>query len=190
MNWKTGKYEELGTTKWTNPNGNPKDPKDGSGYYTQNSKFYDSYMTEMNKMWDDYYVMSPIERDADNYAKWEEMHTDVVWFDTAACWAGPFIGNVNSVVISPDASVNKQYAVDPLNNTAATPASDANPALNGFNDEGSTFGDFWGGWYTGANYATTSPSKDWDKETPAYNKLVAPKNAAAPYQRDWKMETR
>lgn len=70
----------------------------------------------MNNVWDDFYALDPIKRDADNYANWEDMHTDVMWFDTAACWAGPFIGNVNSVVITPDSSTNTQYAFDAAKN--------------------------------------------------------------------------
>jgi hypothetical protein len=31
---------------------------------------------------------------------WEKMHDGVVWFDTAACWEGSFIGKANEAVYS------------------------------------------------------------------------------------------
>jgi len=63
-------------------------------------------------------------------------------------------------------------------------APDANSALNAKNDGSSAFGNFWNGWYTGANYATSSPSTDYDNQK-AYNKLVAPKDENGPFQRNW-----
>ena len=113
------------------------------------------------------------------------MHKDVLWFDTAACWSGKFIGEVNSVTVTPDASVNIQYPTDPSKTYTANPASDANPALNGVIDASGAVGTFVGGWYTGANYSDQSPSKDYNND-PAYNKLVAPKDANGPFQTNWK----
>ena len=103
MNWKTGSYTEGRSTVWTNPNGNP---KDNVGYYTQTRKFYDEYKDHWNQYWDEHYAKDPIQEDEDKWNNWAEMHEDVLWFDTAACWAGPFIGQVNSVVISPDLGTN------------------------------------------------------------------------------------
>lgn len=139
-------------------------------------------------MWDEFYAKNPVQRDADNWNNWAEMHEGVNWFDTAACWSGPFIGAVNSVVITPDASTNPQFNFDPSKTYNDTPASDANPALNGINDSGSAFGTTWGGWYIGAEYSKGSPSEDYDN-VDAYNKLSAPKDAAGPYQRNWKTTT-
>ena len=110
------------------------------------------------------------------------MHKDVVWFDTAACWKGAFIGQVNSVTAKPDTSVNTQYTQDPNNFKTITPASDANSSLNGVGLDGYTYPSFWNGWYTGAAYSQASPEKD-DNKDPAYNKLVSPHNEAGPFQR-------
>ena len=106
MDWKTGSYEDNGSTVYTNPNGNP---KDNIGYYTQPKRFYDDYMEAYNDHWASYYSKTPIERDEDKYDDWEQMHKGVTWFDTAGCWKGPFIGEVNDVVIAPDTSVNTQF---------------------------------------------------------------------------------
>jgi hypothetical protein len=122
MNWKTGSYEDAGNTVYTNPNGNP---KDNVGYYTQKEKFYDYYSDASNMAWDEFYSKDPIALDADKYDDWAEMHKDVMWFDTAACWKGSFIGNVNSISTTPNASVNIQYAEDPLAAKTITPANDA-----------------------------------------------------------------
>ena len=100
QNWKTEAIEVGGTTEYVNPNGNPYDNKN---YYTQTTKFYeDGYDKEWNDYWDGYYANNPIERDAQKYSDWEDMHKDVMWFDTAGCWEGAFIGAVNSVTIKPD----------------------------------------------------------------------------------------
>ena len=163
QDWKTGSYSELGVTKYTNPNGSPYDRE---RYYTQTRKFYDDYMDEYNGFWDTYYSKSPIERDSDAYSNWADMHKDVMWFDTAACWKGKFIGQVNDVVIAPDTAGTKaQYTTNllaPNSVTTPTAAADANPALNGQNESGSAFGDTWGGWYIGANYSNQSPEKDYN----------------------------
>lgn len=158
MDWKTGSYEEAGTTIWTNPNGNPKDNK---GYYKQSRKFYDSYKNKYNNEWDKYYGKNPIQRDADFYNWWADMHEGVMWFDTAACWNGKWIGQVNEVVIKPDASVNQQLEKNPtVTYPAVSTATDVDPSLDGKNQKGQTFGTFWEGWYTGATYSRGSPSKD------------------------------
>ena len=181
MDWKTGSYLDSTTTVWTNPNGNP---KDNQGYYTQDRKFYNDYMDHANDMWDKFYAMDPIQQDAEKWSNWEEMHENVWWFDTAGCWSGNFIGAVNSVVIAPDASTNAQLAFDPTKTYNTQTATDASPALNAPSDSGSAFGTNWGGWYIGAQYSTASPSKDYNNDK-AYNKLVAPKDASGPYQRNW-----
>lgn len=76
------------------------------------------------------------------------MHGDILWFDTAACWYGDFIGNINSVVIKSrthqlSTDPNKAYVTEP-------PASDANASLDGVDETGAAFGKYWGGWYAGA----------------------------------------
>jgi hypothetical protein len=184
-NWKTDSYSDSGTTVYTNPNGNP---KDNQGYYTQDRKFYNDYMDEYNNYWADYYSKSPIDRDADEYSNWADMHKDVMWFDTAACWKGKYIGQVNDVVITPDLGTNPQYETD-LRNPPTIPnaATDANAALNGKGEAGA-FGQAWAGWYTGANYSNQSPEKDFNND-PAYNKLVAPKDSNGPYQINWELKT-
>ena len=101
------------------------------------------------------------------------MHKDVLWFDTAACWKGKFIGEVNSITVVPDTSVNTQYEKDPSKTYASNPASDADPSKDGNPELGTKVQTFEGGWYTGANYSDQSPSKDF-KNDPAYNKLVDP----------------
>ena len=186
QNWKTGSYSDTGNTVFTNPNGNP---KDNDGYYVQDRKFYNDYMDKYNNFWDEYYAKSPIDRDAEAYDNWADMHEGVQWFDTAACFKGAFIGQVNSVVIAPDATLNPQYETDLRNPpTLPTAPSDANSALNAPNESGSPFGTFWGGWYIGANYSNQSPNKDFNND-PAYNKLVAPKDPNGPYQANWKLST-
>ena len=180
MDWKTGSYEDSGTTVFTNPNGNP---KDNEGYYREKQLFYTEYADKYNEIWDDYYAQSPIDHDAEAYSNWAEMHEGVMWFDTAACWKGNFIGQVNEVVIAPDTSVNTQFETDVRNPpTIPNAASDANPALNAPKTVGGTpFGNFWEGWYTGANYSNQSPNKDYAGDD-AYNKLVQPKDTNGPYQ--------
>ena len=83
--YKTGSYEEAGNTVYTNPNGNP---KDNVGLYTQTERFYPDYANSANDAADEYFVgyTDPIERDAESYSNWADMHKDVLWFDTAACW--------------------------------------------------------------------------------------------------------
>jgi len=182
MDWKTEKYSNRGRDFYVNPNGNP---YDNSGYYTQSRKFYDDYMTEYNNYWAEEAAKDPIARDADKWSNWSEMHDGVMWFDTAACFKGKFIGDVNAVTIAPNTSVNTQLNADPTKSyTPVTPANDANAALNGLSDSGSAFGTFWEGWYTGASYAVTTPQKDYAND-PAYNKLVAPKDPNGPFQATW-----
>jgi hypothetical protein len=134
MDWKTMNYEQPGgTTVYATPNGNP---YDNEGYYTQTTKFYgDGYDKEWNDYWDTWYKQNPIERDAEKYSNWEDMHKDVMWFDTAGCWGAPFIGQANSVTIKPDgntvAAGNVQLNEDKSSPaTVPTAASDANGALN------------------------------------------------------------
>lgn len=185
--WKTGSYDDAGNTVYTNPNGNPKDDE---GYYTPERRFYDDWSNKYNEIWDDHFKDNKIEQDAEQYSNWADMHEGVQWFDTAACWKGKFIGDVNSVVITPDTSVNQQFETDLRNPpTLPTAASDADPSVNARADAaGNTFGTFWGGWYTGANYSNQSPSTGKDKND-KYNKLVAPKDANGPYQAKWKEQT-
>lgn len=49
----------------------------------------------------------------DRYEDWERMHKNVLWFDTAACLDGGFIGGVNKVGIKPTTNryrkVQKKY---------------------------------------------------------------------------------
>ena len=47
-------------------------------------------------------------------------------------------------------------------------------------------GPFWANWYTGANFATTSPEEDYNSD-PAYNKLVEPQDPEGPFQRNWEL---
>ena len=180
MKWKTDSYQNIDTTVWVNPNGNPKDDK---GYYTQNLKFYEDYKKFYNEQWDSYYNKDPVARDAVAYSNWAEMHEDVLWFDTAACWKGRFIGDVNRVLIKPDSTTNTQSNKDP-NKTYTTPnaASNANAALNG-KSEDTAFGTFWNGWYTGANYDDrVSPLTDYNKDL-AYNPLTYLDDDLGPFQR-------
>lgn len=140
-------------TIWTNPNGNPKHSASETSFYTQERKFYDAEKNYYNSMATDYYLKDPIARDAESYSNWAEMHMDVWWFDTAGCHKGSFIGEANSVVISPDNSVNKQYATDPTNTPQqSTPTSTASPSANFPGESGAAFSTFRGGWYIGANY--------------------------------------
>ena len=187
MNWKTGSYQNDGQTVWVNPNGNP---KDNSGYYTQSRKFYNEWKDFYNEAWASYYAKDPIARDADKYNQWEEMHDGVQWFDTAACWKGSFIGNANSVTIAPDNTNNIQYNRD-FTKTYSTPTatSDATSTLNGKDESGAAFGDFWGGWYIGASYEDkVSPKKDYDDQ-PAYNPLGDQIDANGPFMRNWQLQT-
>ena len=42
------------------------------------------------------------------------MHSGMVmWFDTAACWKGKWIGDTTSLSIKSDQSVNQQLTTDP-----------------------------------------------------------------------------
>lgn len=186
MDWKTTKWVDGTTTKYANPNGSP---KDNVGYYTQTRKFYDEWKDSYNSSWDEFYAKNPIERDADRYSDWADMHEGVQWFDTAACWAGPFIGDVNSVTISVDSSSNTQYDKQPIGKTYPTENTSASiPAFNGVNDSGSPFGVTWGTWYTGAKYSITAPSKDFNGDN-AYNKLTTEVDAAsAPFMAKWKAD--
>ena len=121
--WKTGSYNDSGTTVYTNPNGNP---KDNIGYYEPERRFYNDWSDKYNQLWDDHFEDNKIDQDATQYSNWADMHEGVQWFDTAACWKGKFIGDVNSVVITPDTSVNQQFDTDLRNPpTIPTAASDA-----------------------------------------------------------------
>ena len=107
------------------------------------------------------------------------MHSDITWFDTSACWFGDFIGNINSVVIKSrtwqrDSDPNKTY-------DTVEPAEDASSVYDGVDETGAAFGKYWGGWYAGARYSTSSPEVNW-KGDPAYNKLIDAKDSQGPYQ--------
>jgi len=107
--WKTQKYSNGGVDIYTDPNGNP---YDNSGYYTQKTKFYSEWSDAFNSKWAANAKLNPIERDAKKYKEWETMHDSVLWFDTAACMAGPFIGDTNSVTMAPDSN-SAQLKTDP-----------------------------------------------------------------------------
>lgn len=79
---------------YANPNGNPYDNK---GYYTQTTRAYETgFVDEYNERKEAEEKRNPIERDAILYDNWYDMHSgDIMWFDTAACWAGPFVGDTN-----------------------------------------------------------------------------------------------
>ena len=110
------------------------------------------------------------------------MHLDVLWFDTAACWNGDFIGNINSVVIK---SNTWQRSEDPNKSyTTVAPAADASTIYDGVTKSRAAFGRYWGGYYAGAQYSNGSPEKDLNGE-PAYNKLIDPKDEEGPYQPIW-----
>lgn len=117
------------------------------------------------------------------------MHEDVLWFDTAACWKGSFIGDANKVVISPDNSLNIQYNKDALASypVPATAPSGSSALFNAKKEDGTAFGDFWASWYTGAAYdSRVLPLKDYDNKS-AYNPLAAePFDTKGPYQVQWK----
>mmetsp|Transcript_5951 Transcript_5951/g.8059 ORF Transcript_5951/g.8059 Transcript_5951/m.8059 type:complete len:102 (-) Transcript_5951:679-984(-) len=99
------------------------------------------------------------------------MHQDVLWFDTAACWTGRFIGNINTVVIKAN---TQQYTIDPTKTyTRVEPAADANSGLDGTDQTNAAFGKSWASWYAGTNYSVDSPKKDWQGQ-PAYNELAPP----------------
>ena len=125
-NWKTTKVENKGLTEWYSPNG---DPYDNKGYFTQQTKFYDDYQNHYNQFWKDSAARDPIASDEIEYEQWEEMHTDIIWFDTAACWKSPFIGDINKVTITPKANFLATDPSKPVINV--TPAPTANPSLNG-----------------------------------------------------------
>lgn len=85
------------------------------------------------------------------------MHEDVYWFDTAACFKGKFIGQINDVKIYPNTTVNAQIRVNPnpapTNTSIPTPVNlNSNAALNGKDDKGSDFSKYWGNWWVGATY--------------------------------------
>jgi hypothetical protein len=102
--WKTMSYENGGRI-YANPNGNP---YDNEGYFTQTHRWYDSgYDEDWNEAQKEFYAMDPIERDAELYDQWYEMHSGtVMWFDTAACWKGKFIGDTTDIQITSDQSTN------------------------------------------------------------------------------------
>ena len=119
------------------------------------------------------------------------MHKDVLWFDTAACWKGGFIGQANKVTIVPDASVNAQLASDPTKTyTTPTAVTGASSAYNGKGPDGAAFGTTWGGWYIGAAYEDkTAANNDYDNKK-AWNNLGAQKDTSGPYQRNWELQNR
>jgi len=101
-NWTSTSYEKDGVTVWTNPLGNP---YDNAGYFTQKEKFFENrngqnYAEAWNSYWRTYHELNPIEADLRQYSWWEMMHQDVTWFDTAGCFKGKFVGEVNNVKIS------------------------------------------------------------------------------------------
>ena len=182
MDWKTGSYKDAGNNVWVSPNGNPKDNK---GFYTQKKKFYNSYKNFANDKWDKLFADNPIQRDSKTYNDWAEMHKDILWFDTAACWKHSYIGQANKVTITPDTTFNTQYDSDPTKTyQTVTAAATANPSLDATNFEGNTFGTFWAGWYAGAQYSNQAPNNDYNGDA-AYNKLIDPKDSSGPYQRNW-----
>ena len=91
------------------------------------------------------------------------MHEDVYWFDTAACFKGKFIGQINEVNIFPNTTVNSQIRINPdppaPNTTTTTttiptnpPSLNSNAALDGKDDKNQDFRGYWGGWWVGATY--------------------------------------
>ena len=113
-------YEDN-STKYANPNGNP---KDNQGYYTQKTRAYEiGYVDYYNDMTEERQKMNPIERDAVEYDNWYDMHSgSIQWFDTAACWAGPFVGETNKIEATP--TNVKYYMTDPKK-TYTEPAREA-----------------------------------------------------------------
>jgi len=113
------------------------------------------------------------------------MHSGtVMWFDTAACWKGKFIGQTNDITINPSRGINTQLPTDPTKTyTTGTQATDASSSYDG--DVGRTVG----GWYAGANYDSNSVANtDWDGDY-AWNTMIDPVDAKAPYQQKWTKST-
>lgn len=143
--WKTGS-STLGTASTTyyfGPNG---DPFDNKGYYTQKTKFDGDYINGNNDIWAKQARQDVIARDAERYDEWEQMHDGVVWFDTAACWKGGFIGDINSVESTISATATRStYGPN------SPPTQSITRAFNG--DIGETWGN---NWWAGATYDTTT----------------------------------
>lgn len=180
--WKTMSYEN-GQRVFANPNGNP---YDNEGYYTQTHRWYDSgYDEEWNEAQKESYAMDPIERDAELYDQWYEMHSGMVmWFDTAACWKGKFIGDTTDITIRSDQNINSQRATDPTKTyTSGTRATDASSSYDG------SVGTFKDGWYAGANYDSNAVANtDWDNFY-RWNTMIDPVDASGPYQQKWTKST-
>lgn len=104
------------------------------------------------------------------------MHDGVWWFDTAACWKGGFIGEINSVETSISAIGNTWNAVD-ANVPGPTTTGTTNLAWSLLDG---SIGDTWGAgsWWAGANYANTEPEKDYKGDW-VFNKLVPNTNSNA-----------
>ncbi len=133
--WMTTSYEEGGITKYTDPNGNP---YDNDGYYTQKLSAYEYGLDEVyNENMAAEHSKNPIERDAEKYDNWYDMHSGgILWFDTAACWKGPFVGDTNSPVITAKSvGPTEQYPYD-LSNPPKKPSGVPSSASNNYSGPG------------------------------------------------------
>jgi len=140
----TYKTDQAGNTAYVGPNG---DPYDNKGYYTQTTKFDSDYINNNNDIWAETAGRDPIARDARRYDNWEQMHDGVWWFDTAACWKGGFIGDINGVESTISATA-----------TRSSTGPNAAPTPSGWAKFNGDFGATWGNnWWAGATYEGTQP---------------------------------
>lgn len=65
-----------------------------------------------------------ITRDATSYDQWEKMHDGVIWYDTAACLTGNYIGKINESRFTPK-NINRPTTLD----------ANSNPLTNDWNGE-------------------------------------------------------
>lgn len=72
------------------------DHRDNTSIFTQKQRFNEwlNYRDNKEKVCQE---GGEIECDNRDYENWEKLHRDVIWYDTAPCVFGPFIGQINYV---------------------------------------------------------------------------------------------
>lgn len=85
-------------------------------YFKQTDR-YDAWRTKVQadyNVWHDAggkITSGIITRDATSYDQWEKMHDGVIWYDTAACLTGNFIGQINESRFTPK-NINRPTTLD------------------------------------------------------------------------------
>ena len=73
------------------------DHRDNTGAFTQRQRYQEWYDRDQARITNcALNTEGEIGCDNEAYSTWEDMHKDVIWYDTAPCVVGPHIGDINS----------------------------------------------------------------------------------------------